>query len=442
MIKDNLIIAQRVRQNNQEFLVSVFSIRQILTFTKHTERIIDYFDEDNMPHYNKRVQRKVSPTRAEEIADFLLDDPDAIFPTNIVLAIPNAIIESIDNLENGNVAVTVNNKVFSEISKDDGDVYMTIIDGQHRIKGIETAISRLRNEINNFRIVIGKAKQNADLEAKLDRKNKQLNNLLNINLLVSFFIDPTLEFQAMIFSTINRTQKSVPQSLVTSLFGLTESDTPQKTALEVVLALNGYESSPFYNRIKLHGGAYGRNQNPPLTQAAMVKSIVDLISTNNRELERDRFRERKELLININPDLPFRKYYANNEDLFITDILFSFFTAVRETFKKGNLPLWDFEENTKPTNVLQTTVGYNALLKILIDILKIEINDSRRDKVDTYKEYLVKTTDLEFDNQQRYPFTSVTKTILYLDMSIKIWVPTNSNDDRLQKRDDALKKRT
>lgn len=440
MIKDNLIKAQKVRQNNQEFLISVFSIRQILTFTKHTERIIDYFDENNKPQYNNRVQRKVSPSRAEEIADFLLEDPDAIFPTNIVLAIPNAVIEFIENLNDNEVNVFINEKVFTEVAKDDGDVYMTIIDGQHRIKGIEIAIKRLKKEINDLRIVLVNSSKE-ELTTKFEKKSKQLNNLLNINLLVSFFIDPALEFQAMIFSTINRTQKSVPQSLVTSLFGLTESDTPQKSALEIVMALNGFESSPFYNRIKFHGGDYTRNQNPPLTQAGMVKSIVELISTNQRELERDRFRDRKELLSNINPDLPFRKYYANNKDIFITDIMFSFFTSIRELFVKDGRHIWDFEEDTKPRNVLQTTVGYNALLKILIDILKIETNDVRRDKIETYNEYLIKCVNLDFDDQQRYPFASITKTIFYLDMHIKIWPPKLGSDDRLSKLDEALKKR-
>lgn len=440
MIEDNIIIAQKVRQNNQEFLVSVFSIKQILTFTKHTERIIDHFDENNIPQYNKRVQRKVSKSRAEEIADFLLEDPDAIFPTNIVLAIPNVVIEAIENIDSQNVNILINQKVFTEITKTDGDVYMTIIDGQHRIKGIETAIKRLKHEINDLRIVLAKSTKE-ELNDKLIRKSKQLNNLLNISLLVSFFIDPTLEFQAMIFSTINRTQKSVPQSLVTSLFGLTENDTPQKSALEIVMALNGFELSPFYNRVKFHGGDYARNQNPPLTQAGMVKSIVDLISTNQRELERDRFRDRKELLVNINPDLPFRRYYANNQDLFITDILFSFFTSVRQLFIKNGRNIWDFEEDTKPKNVLQTTVGYNALLKILIDILKIETSDSRRDKIETYNEYLKECIDLDFADQQRYPFASVTKTILYLEMNLKIWPPKSNIDDRIIKLNEALKKR-
>ena len=443
MIKDNLITASRVKQNNQEFLVGIFSIRQILSITKHTERLIDYFDENNFPKYNPRIQRKLEPGRVEKIADFLTDDPDAIFPTNIVLSIPNAAIESIEDIEKSeNVQIMIDKKVFTEIAKKDGDVYITVIDGQHRIKGIEKAIERHKTEIKSLQdFILTSPKMDEEKkiqsEKKLKKKNNQLNNLLNISLLVTFFIDPTLEFQAMVFSTINRTQKSVPQSLVSSLFGLTERDTPQKSSLEIVLALNAFESSPFHNRVKLHGGKYQKNQSPPLTQATMVKSIVELISTNQRELERDRFREREELKVNCGPDLPFRSYYANNNDAFITDIIYSFFTAVRETFAKNNINYWEFEENTIPKNILHTTVGYH----LLVDILTKETSNEKRDKVETYKQYLAKCKGLDFDDQQRYPFTSISKTIFYLDMSLHIWTPLNEKDPRIIKRDEALKKR-
>jgi DGQHR domain-containing protein len=440
MIKDNIITARRVKQNNQEFLVGIFTIKQILTFTKYTERLIVAYDDNNLPVYNNHIQRKVDNTRAEKIADFLIDDPDALFPTNLVLSIPNEAIDYIEDIANNETTVSINEKVFQEINKVDGDVYLTIIDGQHRIRGIEKAISTLRSEISSAAKVIS-TQANPNVEAVLEKKAAQLQNLLNINLLVTFFIDPVLEFQAMVFSTINRTQKTVPQSLVSSLFGLTEKDTPQKTAVEIVLTLNGYEKSPFFNRIKLHGGTYERNQSPPLTQAAMVKSILNLISLNQREAERDRFREREELLKQGSFEVPFRNYYANNRDEFITDILFSFFTAVKNTFLADGLNLWDFEENTKPKNILHTTVGYTALLNILVDILKREQSDEKRDKIVTYEEYLKKAAHLVFSDQQRYPFTSVSATIFYLDMSLAIWPAQSGKDPRIEKLDLALKKR-
>lgn len=441
MLIDTTIFASKVRQNNQEFFISTFSIRQILSFTKYTERLIVGFDDDNQPLYNDQIQRKVEPSRIEKIADFLLDDPDAIFPTNLVLTIPNAAIQEIVTSDDlSNAKITLIPKVFSEIKKNNGDVYLTIVDGQHRIKGIERAIERLEVEINNLRKVSIDSK--TDVTSKiLLRKSKLLENLLNINLIVSFFLDATLEFQAMIFSTINRTQKSVPQSLVYSLFGLSERDSPQKSALQIVLALNGFEGSPFYNRIKLYGGSYERNLSPPLTQASMVKSIINLICLNNKDSERDRFRDRTDLANSYSDKVPFRKYYASNRDFYIIDIMYSFFTAVNETFVTDGVKFWQFESSTKPTNILHTVVGYYALIELLIDILELEKSDSERDKIVTYAKYLVKTKDLKFNDQQRYPFTSISTTIFYLDMHLKIWPAVNDNDPRVIKLKEALKKR-
>jgi hypothetical protein len=145
--------------------------------------------------------------------------------------------------------------VFNEIQKSKNeevaDIYVTIIDGQHRIRGIENAINILKNEIKKIR-----SRGITTDEAKLQLKSKieRLKDLLDIELVVSYFIDKSLEYQAMIFSTINRTQKRVSQDLVYSLFGLSTNDTPYKTALEVTLALNSHPKSPFYKRIKLYGG--------------------------------------------------------------------------------------------------------------------------------------------------------------------------------------------
>ncbi|HEY4832663.1 MAG TPA: DGQHR domain-containing protein, partial [Waddliaceae bacterium] len=272
---------------------------------------------------------------------------------------------------------------------------------------------------------------------------KRLNDLYNIQLVVSFFIDKSLEYQAMVFSTINRTQKKVSESLVYSLFGLTTSDSPQKSALQITLALNAHINSPFYNRIKLYGGEYERKQSPPLSQATMVKSIIDLICENIRESENDRFRDRTELKkrsASSAKKLPFRSYYAKNEDTNISDILFHYFNSVKNVFQiSTNISYWSFDPDTmKPTNILQTTVGYLALLDILVDILdEISIDDRFSDTV--YSNYLSKATDIDFEDINRFPFTSKSKNILYLDLHLRIWPPTSQNDKRIIRLKEILK---
>lgn len=438
---NNKIIGFPIIQNQQDFVIGKFSIEQIFKFTRYTTRILNSFDENGKPLYNEEIQREIESPRAHKIADFLIEDPEATFPTNIVLHIPTeAIEEQIEHtgLITNFIEIKIKQKVFDELNKKDGDVYITIIDGQHRIKGIEIALSRIKEEIETM-FKTQRKSPNADLEKKLEARLQRLKDLNNIELVVSFFIDKTIEYQAMIFSTINRTQKRVSQSLVYDLFGLDTTDTPQKTAIQVIIALNGHPASPFYNRIKFYGGTYSSENSPPLTQAAMAKSIVDLISENLRESERDRNRSRKELLKRSPSSqkvLPFRNYYANNQDSVISDILFYYFSAIRLTFidSTTNISYWDLRQsNPKPYNILQTTVGYDTLLKIMVEIIS-----SNQIRVFTnpsvFMPYLEKCKDLPIGNTVRYSFNNRGKRILYLDMSLAIFPPLQNNpkDNRLQ----------
>jgi DGQHR domain-containing protein len=432
---DNKIIGFPIIQNQQDFVIAKFSIKQIFSFTKYTNRILNSFDEDGTPIYNEEIQREIEPARVNKIADFLIEDPEATFPTNLVLHIPKEVIKEQKEHKNF-VEITLIERVFEEVKKENGDVYITIIDGQHRIKGIEKAIERIGVEIKSLiQTIRGFSDQNNVLEKKLNDRIQRLKDLEEIELIVSFFIDKTIEFQAMIFSTINRTQKRVSQSLVYDLFGLNTNDSPQKTAIQIIISLNGHENSPFYKRIKFYGGDYSIENSPPLSQATMAKSIVNLISENLRESERDRYRARKELNANSegsNKFLPFRKHYAKNNDSAISDLMFFYFNEVRNTFidNIGN-SLWNIGQTGKPENILQTTVGYESLLKILVDILKEQ--DIVATNTSQFEKYLEKCKHLKLNNTIRYPFNNKGKKILYLDMSLAIWPynPSNNKDNRL-----------
>lgn len=447
------IVAIPVMQNQQEFMVGTFTISQILDFTMYTKRLINDYDEEGMPIYNDQIQREVEKARVEKIADFLMYDSEATFPTNIVLHIPLHVIEEQNVNHFGThkfIEVTLSNKVSEGIKQEkqregSGDVYITIIDGQHRIRGIELAIEKLEKDIKSYQKLITIFQTESELKKYTDSK-KRLNDLKNIQIVVSFFIDKTLEYQAMIFSTINRTQKKVSESLVYSLFGLTTDDSPHKSALQITLALNARPKSPFYNRINLYGETYNKNQSPPLSQATMVKSIISLISENAREADKDRYKKRTMLTKPIpNKVLPFRKWYAMSMDTKISDVFFYYFSSVKEVFTDNtNRVLWDFTpENMRPSNVLHTTVGYLALLDFWVkDILPNAGGDE--DKLfakDFYKAILLRVKNkVNFDDLERYPFTSKTKLLLYLDLSIAAFPPSNATDLRLIQRDDALRK--
>lgn len=395
-----------VIQNGQDFIIGKAAIRDILRYTRYTERLIIGYDEEEKPIYNKHVQRSVEPSRVNKIADFLINDPEATFPTNIVLGLPINIIEKQEKYDDI-IEITLSNFVLEQIQRakegdENADIYVTIIDGQHRIRGIEIAIERLEKEIE----------KNGD--EKLQRK---LSDLLNIELVVSYFIDRSLEYQAMIFSTINRTQKRVSQDLVYSLFGLSSDDTPYKTALEVVLALNGHPKSPFYHRIKLYGGNYDKKMSPPLSQATMIKNIVSFICESLRESENDKYRSRKALHKRFNNKyLPFREYYANNQDYLISDCLFYYFSAIREVLGQ----YWDYDGISKPQNILQSTVGYEALMHLLSDILRN--NPITNFSTEIFIPYIEKLKDINFADIETFPIATRGKTILYNAIHDKLFL--------------------
>lgn len=408
-----------VSQNGQDFIIGKAKIGEILTYTRYTERVIIGFDEDEKPIYNDHVQRKVEIPRVNKIADFLINDAQATFPTNIVLGVPMSIIESQSLANDGVIEIVFSDIVYEQVNlakngQDDTDIYVTIIDGQHRIRGIEVAVERLEKEIN-------KGGGNATAQ-------QRLNDLLNIELVVSYFIDKSLEYQAMIFSTINRTQKRVSQDLVYSLFGLSSNDTPYKTALEVVLALNGHPKSPFYKRIKLYGGDYDIHISPPLSQATMIKSIVALISESLRESENDKYRSRKDLRIQKGKKfLPFRQFYANNNDYMISDCLFYYFNTVRNYLSE----YWQYDGLAKPNNILQSTVGYEALLNLLVEILKRNQIDTFNS--DTFVPYIQKIQFIDFSDTEKFPMSTKGRNILYLTMSLNVFPALDDNDERITK---------
>lgn len=407
-----------VNQGEQDFIIGKASIADIFQYTRYTERVIIGYDEEEKPIYNQHVQRKVEMSRVNKIADFLINDKDAIFPTNIVLGIPMNIIKSQSRVD-GMVELLLEDKVVEQVNlakggNEEADLFVTIIDGQHRIKGIEVAIERLEQDIEKT--------NNSELKEKLS-------NLLSIELVVSFFIDKSLEFQAMIFSTINRTQKRVSQDLVYSLFGLSSADTPYKTALEVVLALNGHPKSPFYKRIKLYGGDYEKKLSPPLSQATMIKNIVALISETLRESENDKYRSRKDLRKQKGKKfLPFRLDYANNKDYRISDCLFYFFNAIRTVLGS----YWIYDGQSKPQNILQATVGFEALLHLLVEILEKKYIEEYDNQV--FVPFVEKIRDIPFGDTELFPMSTRGKQMLILEMSLKVFPPKNNDDERLKKR--------
>jgi len=402
--------------------MGTFKMSFLRQFVKFTHRIVIDFDDNNIPEYNREVQRKISGSKVDGIADFLIHDTDAFFPTNIVVSLPSLAIEESVEVDEFHTDIYLNDFVIRENQKEEGYIYITIIDGQHRIAGIEKAIKRTSDTIKNLGVSIRTAEDSSKYEIQLNQEKALLQRLQDFEIIVTFFIDPTLEYQAMIFSTINRTQTKVSEDLVYSLFGLSKNDSPQKSSLEIVLALNASEKSSLFNRMKLAGARYLKDSIPPFSQSAMVKSILFLISPNLKQAEIEKNKTREYVRDkHFEAFLPFRKYYGNNQDDKIIKILNLYFKAVGEVFKSANgVSYWSQDG---PSNILQTTVGYRALLMLLTDILK-KCKEEERFDIAFYKEKLLPAATIDFEDNnepKRFPLTSKSVNVLYNAIGSKIF---------------------
>ncbi len=223
---------------------------------------------------NGGIQREDSKKRIREITLYC-DDPDATFPTPIILSV---------NSENIKISA-------GSVEFEGKGNYAEVLDGQHRIKGIAKS-----NKIDQF------------------------------TLPVVFVIDATEEQKAYIFSIINSKQTRVSPSLIYDLFDVVETRSPHKTCHELARSLNSSDESPFFGRLKMLGK--GGGENASLSQGAFVKALLPLISKNPDKLARD-IKNQAEL---TSENLPFSKYFIERKDEIIFKIIINLFNAVRDIF--------------------------------------------------------------------------------------------------------------
>jgi DGQHR domain-containing protein len=386
------IICSKVSQNNVEFLVGSIKASELIQLVTVTHRAIIGFDEENKPIYNKQIQRKPSTQRVNSIKDYLLNDKFATFPNNILISVPSIVMsKEIEFNSHCNTYTISIDKTKINITDKDNPLYLQIFDGQHRFRGIQETIMEYteNNEVDKAAI------------------------FNDFEFVVSFFIDAEIDFQAMLFSVINRTPVKVTQDLVFDLFGLTESDSPQKTALVIALELNGIKSiengdeAPFFKRIRLLAKKE-KGFNSPLSQGMFVKELTKLISPTLQDAEVERFQTRDFFHSGGNSNTIFRKSYAENKDYVILRTLLNYFIAVQKSFLdiNGNSS-WLFNETSD--NPLQRTIGFQALIKVLIHIFP-EGYSNKDLSVNFFKEKLKNASKLELvdsNGNSKYAYSSV-----------------------------------
>ncbi|MCQ2159472.1 MAG: DGQHR domain-containing protein [Bacteroidales bacterium] len=295
----------------------------------------------------KGPQRDPNKGRITEISNYC-DDPDATFPTAIIVSI---------NEKDGDVTFTYND-LNHELCITYNTTIGEVIDGQHRILGL-----------------------------------KKSSNAKAFDLPVVFVVNPTNEQKAYIFSIINSKQEKVNASHIYELFGVIEQRSPYKTAHNVARVMNYSKQSPFYHRLKMLGKIDQGQLDATLSQGSFAKRLVSLISKNPDDDQRNIKRDKP---LTDDPKCPFRKYFIDDRDDVIIAIMSNCFNALSKVFS---------EEWSDPKQfILWKSTGYNAIIDSIPETFELAKRIGRIDEslfTDIFQELkqLLKT-GIEINGQQ------------------------------------------
>lgn len=308
---------------------------------------ISWSDLRHMEHELDRyvgIQRELKEDRVSEIARFV-NSIDATFPTSVVLAVKGTCATYDER--------TGKLKLHQGIDENSGelitlDKVANILDGQHRVEGL-----------------------------------KGLTEHEMFDVPVSIFVDADIADQAYIFATVNLAQTKVNKSLVYDLFEYAKARSPQRSAHEIVVALDGAMKSPFYLKIKRLGTATpGRESGTEtLAQATVVNSILPLIS---KDPELDRFELAKGKKLSLRDAryeaTPLRFLWLKERDTEIARILLEYFSAIKNRWPDA----WDSREKGA---ILTRTNGFRAFAKFFKHVYLRE-----RPEMDTENPIVLRTS--------------------------------------------------
>ena len=116
------------KQNNQKYLSFVLPFSELNRISK----VLVYEQDEN------GYQRKPNKLHINRIKKFILDDiTNFKLPTSIILGVDSSIVEMVTNIENGLISVDFDN--FK-------DRPFRIVDGQHRILGMQKALENIHEK--------------------------------------------------------------------------------------------------------------------------------------------------------------------------------------------------------------------------------------------------------------------------------------------------------
>ncbi len=311
--------ALRIKQPIGEIYVASFNHKLIQKITFFDVRRV-LRDERDIEAY-LGIQRPLNETKISELKKYV-NFNDATFPTAATLAADKSEYvtynEETKELTFSNCLPGENTPsiAFSNLCR--------VIDGQHRIAGLEGF------EGNDF------------------------------EMMAAVFVGIDLADQAYIFATVNIEQTKVNRSLAYDLFELARTRSPFKTCHNIAVALDTIEESPFYERIKRLGTATAGRERETITQSNFVNCLIGYISTDAK-MDRDILLRGKELDL-VNTDqlqkLCFRNMFIRGQDVEIGRVVQNYFTAISTKWDGA----WnDFSQGM----MLNRTNGFKAFCSVL-----------------------------------------------------------------------------
>ena len=324
--KSVVVSALRIRQPIGDIYVGSIPAKTLIEITDFDIRAL--VEERGIDSY-LGIQRELDPKRVKEIAQYVRGS-DATFPTAVVLAVPErcVTIESPIDVEDRFVRMTLSNYHAGNEDQDETVLYRSIakvIDGQHRLKGLE-------------------GYEGSDFDVN-----------------VSIFIDADIADQASVFATVNLAQTKVNKSLVYDLFELSKSRSPEKTCHSIVVALEATAGSPLYRKVKRLGKATAGRYTETLSQATVVTGVLQYICKDKIQIIRDRqIGRRGGAFAPATADdaerLVLRPFFVDGKDVELTNLLWNYFEAVQKRWP-------DAWASNGTGMMLNRTNGYDGLMK-------------------------------------------------------------------------------
>jgi len=311
-----------IKQSIGEFYVGVIRVDDLLRICEFDYRRMHYVGGyiDFLG-----IQRELKPARIRDIRKYV-GTIDASFPTSIVVSVDEKCVTISDTEREGFKILKVSeyeDPASPELSIP-LDQAATIIDGQHRLKGLQEA------------------------------------GMSDFELSVSIFVGVDDATEATLFSIVNLAQTKVNKSLVYDLFALATSRSPEKTCHEIVVALDRLPESPFHDRIKRLGVATEKRFGETLSQATIVKGLLPYI-TNDPLLDRDRGKRlgfwEPALAKDVSKRI-FYDFFQRGKDSDILANVINYFNAIKSRWP-------DAWKSTGTGNIINRTNGYNGFVRFL-----------------------------------------------------------------------------